>query len=116
MGLDDETKEIMGLNDTDSDESQTDSDSDDSDGEENLASEAEGNQEDSGLEDEMDDKDEQDVSDNEDLPSILIQEALEDPVYVLAIEPTVVHGCIACPGKILKGEQMISIHKMSQAR
>ncbi|KAI6108039.1 hypothetical protein F5141DRAFT_1120303 [Pisolithus sp. B1] len=83
LGLDEETKEILGLNETDSDESDTGSES----GEDDRA--------------------------GDDLLSpISIEEALKNPVYLISLDPTV-HGCILCKGKIIKNAEMAVVHKGS---
>lgn len=102
LGLDQDTKEIMGLNDTDSDESDSGSEheiaqsdnldpdiGEDGDQEEDTASEDEGVDED---------------------PPISVAEALKDPLYLISLDPTV-HGCVLCKGKLIKNAGMATAHK-----
>lgn len=109
LGLDEDTKEIMGLNDTDSDESDSGSeqesiqpddldpyiqgDSEDRDQEEDAASEEDG------------------VNDD---PPLSVAEALKDPIYLISLDPTV-HGCVLCKGKLIKNPGMAITHKNAKA-
>ncbi|KIK42061.1 hypothetical protein CY34DRAFT_12627 [Suillus luteus UH-Slu-Lm8-n1] len=108
LGIDEDMKEFMGINDTDSDESASDSDSssDEHSGADQLQS-GEEDLEENGEEDgdEMDDDAE---------PPILLSEALRDPVYVVSLDPDV-RACILCKGKVIKGTQMSTVHKASIA-
>ncbi|RDB25750.1 hypothetical protein Hypma_006661 [Hypsizygus marmoreus] len=117
LGLDEDMKEVLGMHDTDSEES--DSDSDDSgSGEENVGEEEDGE---AGNEDVSDAEEfeQESMSDGdqdavEEEPEITVQEALRDPVYVVSLQP-VVKACIVCPGKLLKGTQMVALHRTSNA-
>lgn len=95
LGLDQETRGTMGLNDTDSDDSDSDlghqttpSQSDDSDAEGDAVTE------DEGIED----------------SSISVAEALKDPIYLISFNPTV-HGCVLCKGKLIKNPRMAVLHQ-----
>jgi hypothetical protein len=92
LGLDGDMKEIMGLNDTDSDES------DDSDGGD-IREDNDQEEEDTTSEDEHVDED-----------PISVSEALKDPVYLISLNPTV-YGCILCKGKLIKNTGMAAAHK-----
>jgi len=102
LGLDEDTKDLLGLHDTDSAESDTGSESDmdprtNDDVEEEEAVEG-------GDESEPGDRDEE--------PPISVEEALKDPVYLISFEPTT-HGCILCKSKIIKNAQMATTHRDS---
>lgn len=118
LGLDEDMKEVLGIQDTDSDESDSDSDSDSQDSSDQEVSGNLGEDKDEG---EHDDDDEEgaseDQSDNEEekLPALTVADALEDPIYLVSLEPDV-KGCISCPGKLLKHAKMIDIHKSSGVR
>jgi hypothetical protein len=105
LGIDEEMKEIMGLNDTDSEESASDSD-DDSDVGEDLEEDLEEAGDDNGGD--AEDTDEGD----DDEPPMSLSEALRDPVYVVSLEPDV-RACLLCKGKVIKGTPMSQIHKTS---
>ena len=104
LGLDEEVKEIFGIQDTDSEES--DSDSDPGDGEE------EPEEENSGADEEIDPGEDED--DAEEDPSITVSQALKDPLYVVSVLPDV-KACIVCPGKLLKTVKMVQLHRTSNA-
>ncbi|KZT40022.1 hypothetical protein SISSUDRAFT_1044813 [Sistotremastrum suecicum HHB10207 ss-3] len=116
LGLDDEAKEVLGLNDTDSDESDSSSgkDSDPESGSEAEDSnelpkqdtKASGSsevdeEENSGSDDESDE--------DEPLPGhfVSISTALDNPIYELT---TTVSSCVTCPGVLLKNPRMIQVH------
>ncbi|KAF8896466.1 hypothetical protein BD779DRAFT_587819 [Infundibulicybe gibba] len=107
LGLDEDMKEVLGLHDTDSDESESDSDQsvadDDPEGKDDSPSIEET---DSGAS-EADDN-----SDSE--PMITVKEALRDPIYLVSLQPDV-KACIVCPGKLLKGSKMVELHCKSNA-
>ncbi|KAJ6624068.1 hypothetical protein B0H10DRAFT_2008374 [Mycena sp. CBHHK59/15] len=109
LGLDDNMKEVLGMNDTDSDES--DSDSDDSSEEEKV--EQEQDEEEADV-DEDEDEDSSDDEDEGDEPPISVEEALKDPVYIVSLQPDV-KACIACPGRVLKSAEVVSVHRASKA-
>jgi len=104
MGLDGEIKEILGLHDTDSDESLSDPDSEPSEDEVEEDENGELEETGSNTEDEDDEK-----------PPIPIHSALLDPLYVVSLEPQLIKGCIVCPGKHLKSKEMFETHVKSNA-
>lgn len=123
LGLDEETKEVLGLNaaDTDSDESnsssgsESGSESEDRDGglvEDQDASNAE---EDDMREDEGDEEESEgqsDEEDEEDEPPMSVSEALQNPLWHVSLESEV-KACAVCPGKLLKNPIMIDVHMKS---
>lgn len=131
IGLDDEMKGILGMNDTDSDESDSSSDSDHSDsGDGNSDNENEdelsnkplgsagmkiknlegGNGNSSEEEDAEEDISEDEQGDT--VPPMTISEALVEPLYV--VRPgSEVKECILCPGKVLKHAKMAEVHVSS---
>lgn len=124
MGLDAETKEVLGLHDTDSDESSSSSNSDseseigdDSAAEDLGAVDEEGDEDEDAQEDGSDEDesggtdDESEVSGDE-APPISIQAALNDPLYIISLEPDI-RACITCPGKLLKNSTMCEVHRSS---
>ncbi|KAG2070088.1 hypothetical protein BDR04DRAFT_1100527 [Suillus decipiens] len=108
LGIDEDMKEFMGFNDTDSDESASDSDSSSDD-------HSDAGQSQSGEEDleEAGDESVEEMEDDEE-PPILISEALRDPIYVVSLDPDI-RACILCKGKVIKGTQMSTVHKASIA-
>lgn len=124
IGLDDELKGILGMNDTDSDESDSSSDSDRSDSddgsEDELLSDSrdspklklqEGEADDSDEEGNMEEDDSEDEQDDT-IPPMTISEALVEPLY--AVRPgSDARACILCPGKELKHAKMVSVHVSS---
>lgn len=105
LGLDEEVKEILGIQDTDSEESESDSD----DGEEESVADEEMN---SGEEDE--DDDEEDDEEEDPSESVTVGQALKDPLYNVSVLPDV-KACIVCPGKLLKSVKMVQLHRTSNA-
>ena len=108
LGLDEDTKEIMGLNDTDSDESDSSSESEQERAQSDWDSEPgfDGNR----------DQEEDVISGEEGVdedPSISVEEALQDPIYVISLDPTI-HGCVLCKGKFIKNAGVTTIHKNSK--
>lgn len=124
LGLDSETKEILGMHDTDSDES--DSDSEDS---------SDGGAEAEELDDDIEDDSEEFFSDSEpeepeiednlaasgndsdsepsvEIPSLTISEAVANPIYPDTTNPEW-SACIVCPGKLLKSLNAVSVHRES---
>ncbi|CAE6530762.1 unnamed protein product [Rhizoctonia solani] len=118
LGLDGETKEMLGMPETDSDESDS-SDEDPSDGG-SEESDGEGKDSDiassSGVEMEGSEEDEEEVGDDEgeDEPPMSILEALDNPLYSIG-KGSEAQGCILCPGKELKHAKMASIHVESSS-
>jgi hypothetical protein len=110
LGLDEEVKEILGMQDTDSEESVSDSDSDeDEEEEEEVESVADNEEMILGEEDEDDEEGEQ-----EEDPSITVSQALKDPLYIVSVLPDI-KACIVCPGKLLKSTKMVQLHRTSNA-
>lgn len=105
LGISDEKiNVIMGLNDTDSEESTSESDS--SCERENVAGSIE--------ELESDDNADNAGVENKDDPLVSVDQALLDPIYVVSVYPEV-KACIVCPGKQLKGQKMTQWHCASNA-
>lgn len=110
LGLDEDMKDVLGMQDTDSDESNSDSDSDSDSG--GSAAGEDVNADGEGEVDEGDgDVEEEDESEAEN-PEISVQDALDDPVYLISLDPDV-KACIVCPGKLLKHPKMIEVHRTS---
>ncbi|GBE88013.1 hypothetical protein SCP_1202390 [Sparassis crispa] len=113
LGLNDEMKEVLGMHDTDSDESSSgESHGGDSDGDD-FAEDTEGIAD--GHEDEDDLEGEQDTDDDleeDDEPPMSIAKAVVDPIYTISLEPKV-QACLVCPGKLLKNRAMTEIHRKS---
>lgn len=116
LGIDEDMKEILGIHDTDSEESASDSDSD-SEGEEDkeeddIAADVDesGGEGQSATEEEDDDEDDEDAED----PNVTVRQALLDSVYVVSVLPEV-KACVVCPGKLLKGVKMVQLHRISNA-
>ncbi|OAX42188.1 hypothetical protein K503DRAFT_395916 [Rhizopogon vinicolor AM-OR11-026] len=111
LGLDEDMKAIMGLNDTDSDESASESGSN-SDGDSDAEQSGEEDLEEAG--DETGDETEDADASEDDEPPISLSEALRDPVYVVSLEPDV-RACMLCKGKVIKSTPMSQVHKTSTA-
>ncbi|KAF5327198.1 hypothetical protein D9619_004705 [Psilocybe cf. subviscida] len=114
LGLDEDMKEILGMHDTDSEESA--SDSDDSDDEKDGVEEDDG--EGSGLDmledgDEGEDEEGSEEEGEEEDPDVSVKQALEEPIYVVSVMPEV-KACIICPGKVLKGVKMAHERRVKQ--
>lgn len=105
LGLDEDMKDVLGMHDTDSDESESSSDDDDSDAGSERDEEDEDDASNSldGLEDGLEGE-----------PPMSIADALEDPIYVVSLDPEV-FSCIICPEKDLKNLAMVKVHKTSTA-
>ncbi|EJD49071.1 hypothetical protein AURDEDRAFT_112776, partial [Auricularia subglabra TFB-10046 SS5] len=115
LGLDEEMKEVLGLQDTDDSESDSESsegDEDASDGEASGSDDEDASQDDrpsrlkrklEGLyndeEDEAEDSESEDDEGDSAGPSA--QEALEDPLYEIPV-PKGSQSCAICPGRIFK--------------
>ena len=126
LGLDEETRDIMGLQDTDSSESETSSDSDSDvsntvsdralpsrglakglrDGGPDHGSDTNGQESADGGQDEASEVDSK--VDHE----MTIADALRNPLYALP-SGSDHQTCIVCPGKLLKNQTMIDIHMRS---
>ncbi|TFK49966.1 hypothetical protein OE88DRAFT_1661429 [Heliocybe sulcata] len=133
LGLDEEMKAALGLNnvDTDSDESDSDSasgsgseaDSGDDDGgntrKRKRAEDDDGEDQDSEDEEGEEEEDESaDEEDGDDVPpntvpfSMTIADALSNPTYIQVVDPEI-QACIVCPGKLLKNQKMTDVHLAS---
>ncbi|GJE94776.1 hypothetical protein PsYK624_109480 [Phanerochaete sordida] len=122
LGLDSEMKEVLGLQDTDSEESdsgssESGSDSEGESGEDALGAEDDDAEEESedeeglqGLEDESD----EDSDSESEFPPMSVTDAVSDPLYYVSLEQDV-RACILCPGKLLKNTRMADVHKSSKA-
>ncbi|THG97338.1 hypothetical protein EW026_g4635 [Hermanssonia centrifuga] len=115
LGLDGDMKEVLGLQDTDSEESDSSDDEDPSGSEEeagaNDADDVSDKEEmsDGGLQSVEEDEEEEDK-----LPPMSVTEAVRDPLYIVSLDPEV-RECILCPGKLLKNPTMSEAHKSSKA-
>lgn len=117
LGIDDEMKDVLGIQDSDSD---SDSDLDDSSDEDSESSGSEESAEEEAGHDGKDDDNGEDGSESEaedatakdvpEIPPITVAEALENPIY-----PTTDDGnaCIICPQKVLKNKKMVDVHRAS---
>lgn len=124
LGLDDDTKEILGFNDTDSDESDSsgvDSEDEDSDDEELsklLEEPIVGDGDEGPIEADEESEDDWDASaesDTDEVSKVTVQEALNDPIYVSSLDAGAGEWqCVVCPGKISKGSKMIDAHRESK--
>lgn len=139
LGLDGEMKEALGINDLNSDDESSDSDdskdgSSDEDGDSEAGAElqedgsdAEGSEADEdedvgemdldvgeleGLEEDASDADE---SEDEGEPPMSVSEALQNPLYIVSLDPEV-RECIVCPGKLIKNAVMGEVHIKSNVR
>lgn len=140
LGLDGEMKEALGINDLNSDDESSDSDnSDDGSSDEDGDSDAgadlkedgsdaeEGSEVDEdedagemeldvdeleGLEEDASDADE---SEDEGEPPMSVSEALQNPLYIVSLDPEV-RECIVCPGKLIKNAVMGEVHIKSNVR
>ncbi|KDQ24428.1 hypothetical protein PLEOSDRAFT_1085623 [Pleurotus ostreatus PC15] len=125
LGLDDDTKEILGFNDTDSDESDSsgvDSEDEDSDDEELsklLEEPVVGDRDEGPIEADEESEADWDAgaeSDTDEVSKVTVQEALNDPIYVSSLDAGAGEWqCVVCPGKIFKGSKMIDAHRESKA-
>lgn len=144
LGLDSEMKAILGVHDTDSDESQS---SDGSEGEDSALQGTEEEDNDAAElgesytseedEDELandmtlsspsrallevgeEDMEEDEDDEEDDLvgeePPLTVSEALSDPFYAVT-QPTDAWACIVCPGKLLKTMVFRDTHSSSEVR
>lgn len=134
LGLDGEMKEALGINDLNSDDESSDSDdsndgSSDEDGDSEAGAELqedgsdaeEGSELDEdedvgemdlhvgeleGLEEDASDADE---SEDEGEPPMSVSQALQNPLYIVSLDPEV-RECIVCPGKLIKNAVMGEVH------
>jgi hypothetical protein len=109
LGIDEDMKEILGMHDTDSEESDSDSDQAES-SVGDVDEEQQGLSETDSLRKGWDSDQEEDAEEH----VITVQEALRDPVYLVSLQPDV-KACIVCPGKHLKGARMAELHRTSKA-
>ena len=117
LGLTGEMKEVLGMHDTDSDESDSSSgDSSDSGGSDDEGAVAPHGVEDEQVDDEIDEEDDEEESGDElshSIPQMSVTETMQDPVYIFSTDPDVM-ACALCPGKLLKNTTMADIHKSSK--
>jgi len=122
LGLTEEIKEAIGLNDIDSDDSSSDESEASSSTltpqipskrkkllSDTLDASSDANSEGQGSEASDDEED------DEDGPGarMTVEEVLRDPLYIISIQPDI-KGCIICPRKLLKNNIMASVHTTSQ--
>lgn len=116
LGLDSEMKEVLGLHDTDSEESDSSSDDESSgsegkaEGEEGATS-AEGHE--GGMSDVESDGRTEATEEEDGFPLMSVTEAVSDPLYLVSMDPEV-RACILCTGKLLKNPRMADVHKSSK--
>jgi len=109
LGIDEEMKDIFGLNNTDSDESSSDDD-DPSDG--HLLEDED--TELGGADENLDSDAGENKQRVDERTLITVSEALNDPIFIASLDPEI-KECIICPGKLLKGSVMVEKHKSSNA-
>lgn len=125
LGITEEIKEAIGLNDVDSDDSSSDeSEASSSSSSPKISLKRKRLLDDDELDSSPDaDSDVQgsddlgDPEDGEDEPGVqmTVEVALHDPLYIVSIQPDI-KGCIVCPRKLLKNDTMVSVHIRSQVR
>ncbi|KAG8689732.1 hypothetical protein FRC09_012278, partial [Ceratobasidium sp. 395] len=103
MGDDEETRETIGMH--DSDESDSGSSSDSSRGSDD------GSREPFEVEPEEETGNDDGSEDDADEPPMTVVQALSNPLY--PAQGAGVKACILCPGKELKHDQMVSVHVAS---
>jgi hypothetical protein len=118
LGLDEETKDILGLNDTDSDESDSENDSDEGSDERVILNESEDDdvevdEAEEGY-DAIASEEEPDGEYRDERGLVTISEGLHKPIFIVSLDPDI-KECIVCPGKVLKGPTMVEKHKTSNA-
>ena len=125
LGITEEIREAIGLNDVDSDSSSS-HDSEDSsstaspriqsqrkrlldDDEPDATSDVSSEKQALGASDDAED------DEDEDEPGVqmTVEEALHNPLFIISIQPDI-RGCIVCPRKLLKNDIMASVHTSSQ--
>ena len=124
LGITEEIKEAIGLNDLDSSSSDESGSSSSSSGpkisskrkrllddESDVGSDADSEGQSPAVSDDQDD----DGDEDEPGVQMTIEEALHNPLYVISIQPDI-RGCIVCPRKLLKNDPMVSVHMRSQVR
>lgn len=140
LGLDGEMKEALGINDLNSDDESSDSDDsnggssdEDRDSESGAELQEDGSEAEEGSEaDEDEDVGEMDLdvgelegleedasdadeSEDEGEPPMSVSEALQNPLYIISLDPEV-RECIVCPGKLIKNAVMGEVHIKSNVR
>ena len=116
LGITEEVKEAIGLNDVDSD----DSTSDESEASSSSSTPKVPSKRKRSLEDGSDEgydavSEENDAEDDDGEPGVqmTVEETLHNPLYIVSIQPDI-RGCIVCPHKTLKNGTMASVHTTSQ--
>ena len=127
LGLDEDMKEMLGMHaDTDSDESSSDSEDNSENEGRGPVEQGDEGEGDDGSEDEEEEHDEEaqdeeesglesDSEEEDEEPPMSVSEALQDPLYLVSLEPEV-KACVVCPGKLLKNPTMIEVHLKSGVR
>jgi len=121
LGITEEIKEAIGINDLDSSSDESEASSSSSspkfsskrkrpldDEEVDASSDGQGSDVSDGPEDDDDDDYEVGVQ-------MTIEEALHNPLFIVSIQPDI-RGCVVCPHKLLKNDMMASVHMRSQVR
>jgi hypothetical protein len=98
LALGERWQEILGLHDTDSEESASEGSECDSDEDEQTCGRPEYSEDEEGDDEEM-----------------TVSQALIDPLYVASFLQPEIKACIICPGKLLKGLKMEELHLASNA-
>lgn len=117
LGIDDETRDVLGLNDTDSEESESDSglSLEDENDLESSEDESEGGGELwGGIQDDGDEEEEDEGPQQIAFPIFTVQQALDDSIFAHPTQDNA-HLCSICPGKTLISAQSISQHLASKA-
>lgn len=116
LGITEEIKEAIGLNDLDSDSSSDQSEASSSSSSPKIAKRKRSSDDELSVSSDADSEGQgSGISDDEDEPGIqmTVEEALHDPLYIISIQPDI-RGCIVCPRKLLKNDPMASVHTKSQ--
>ncbi|KAI0319205.1 hypothetical protein OF83DRAFT_1170405 [Amylostereum chailletii] len=143
LGINEEMKEVMGLNDTDSSESESESDSStDSDSGVGSGSGEQSNSDtpvggsilkkalgkslkrkrvqvedaeetDQESADEEPSSEEVEEGEEDEDEGVSIASALREPIHVVSLDPDI-RACVFCPGKSLKNPRMIEVHESSK--
>jgi hypothetical protein len=116
LGIDEEMKEVMGLQDTDSSESDTadsDSDSDKENDEEERGSSDEDNLREQASDDALDLEDGVDEESEDTEDGVTVSTALQNPIRYESASSDIAL-CALCPGKVFKNASMVKIHESSK--
>ncbi|KAJ2911913.1 hypothetical protein MD484_g8495, partial [Candolleomyces efflorescens] len=115
LGIDDELKQILGMQDTDSEESDSASESDENSDEEQgeYLDGGDFDEEGSGIDQDDDEKEGKPSKGLLDLP-VSVQQALNEPIIPAPDDP-LLSFCAVCPGKALRAEKMVQVHLTSNA-